>query len=65
MERLAHMRIGTRLAVGFGFVLVLLTLTALFAAAQMQQIGKTAQRIVEVDYQHIALANQIDCGINA
>ena len=65
MERLAYMRIGTRLAVGFGFVLVLLTLMVLFVAAQMQQIGKTAQRIVEADYQHIALANQIDRGINA
>ncbi|MBW8759699.1 MAG: MCP four helix bundle domain-containing protein [Burkholderiales bacterium] len=65
MERLAHMRIGTRLAVGFGFVLVLLTLTALFAAAQVRTIGTTAQRIVEADYRHIALANQIDRGINA
>jgi methyl-accepting chemotaxis protein len=59
------MRIGTRLAVGFGFVLALLTLTALFAAAQVHQIGTTAQRIVETDYRHIALANQIDRGINA
>jgi len=65
MERLAHMRIGTRLAVGFGFVLVLLTLTALFATAQVRAIGTTAQRIVEADYRHIALANQIDRGINA
>jgi len=65
MERLAQMRIGTRLAVGFGFVLVLLTLTALFAAAQVRTIGTTAQRIVEADYRHIALANQIDRGINA
>ncbi|HEY9023956.1 MAG TPA: methyl-accepting chemotaxis protein [Burkholderiaceae bacterium] len=65
MDRLANMRIGARLAIGFGFVLVLLTLTALFAAAQVRQIGSTAQRIVDADYRHIALANQIDRGINA
>jgi methyl-accepting chemotaxis protein len=65
MERLANMRIGTRLALGFGFVLALLMLTALFAAAEVRQVGATAQRIVEADYTHISLAHQIDRGINS
>jgi len=65
MNRLANMRIGTRLAVGFGVVLALLMLTALFAASQVRQVGATAQRIVDADYRQIALANRIDRGINS
>ena len=65
MEILARMRIGARLALGFGIVLVLLTSTALFAAWQAREVGAAAQRIVDADYRQIALANQIDRGVNA
>ncbi len=64
MKRLASLRIGQRLAVGFGLVLVLLVCIALFAVFQVRQMGTTARRIVDVDYKHIALANQIDRDIN-
>ncbi|RKP53463.1 methyl-accepting chemotaxis protein [Pararobbsia silviterrae] len=64
MNRLARLRIGQRLAVGFGLVLVLLVCTALFAVFQVRQMGATARHIVDADYKHIALANQIDRDIN-
>ena len=64
MKRLAHLRIGQRLAVGFGLVLVLLVCTALFAVFQVRQMGANALHIVDADYKHIALANQIDRDIN-
>ncbi len=64
MRRLAHLRIGQRLAVGFGLVLVLLVCTALFAVFQVRQMGVNARHIVDIDYGHIALANQIDRDIN-
>jgi methyl-accepting chemotaxis protein len=64
MQRLTHLRIGQRLAVGFGIVLALLVCTALFAVLQVHNAGTTARNIVETDYKHIALANRIDRDIN-
>jgi methyl-accepting chemotaxis protein len=64
MERLVNLRIGTRLAVGFGFVLVLLLLTTLFAVTRIREVGATASQMVDSDYRKISLANQIDRGIN-
>ncbi len=64
MQRLAHLRIGQRLAIGFGLVLTLLVCTALFAVLQVQRAGMTARHIVEADYRHISLANQVDRDIN-
>jgi methyl-accepting chemotaxis protein len=65
LERLANLRIGTRLALGFGVVLSLLLFTTLFAATQVHQVGAAAQRIVDADYRQISLAHQIDRGINS
>ena len=64
MEHLRNLRIGTRLAIGFGFVLALLILTALFAASRIHDVSSTAAQIVDTDYRKISLANQIDRDIN-
>jgi len=64
MQRLRNLSIGTRLAIGFGFVLLLLVLTALFAASRIRDVSSTATQIVETDYRKISLANQIDRDIN-
>ena len=64
MNHLRDMSIGKRLAIGFGFVLALLALTALFAAWRIRDVSSTATQIVETDYRKISLANQIDRAIN-
>ena len=64
MKYLRDMSIGKRLAIGFGFVLALLALTALFAASRIRDVSSTATQIVETDYRKISLANQIDRAIN-
>ena len=64
MNQLRDMSIGKRLAIGFGFVLALLALTALFAAWRIRDVSSTATQIVETDYRKISLANQIDRAIN-
>jgi len=64
MQQLRNLSIGTRLAIGFGFVLALLALTALFAASRIREVSMTAAQIVDSDYRKISLANRIDRDIN-
>jgi methyl-accepting chemotaxis protein len=64
VKHLRNLNIGTRLAIGFGFVLALLALTTLFAASRIRDVSKTAGQIIETDYRKISLANQIDRDIN-
>ena len=65
MNHLRNLSIGTRLAIGFGFVLALLALTALFAASRIRDVSSTAAQIVDTDYRKISLANQIDRAVNS
>jgi len=64
VNQLRNMSIGKRLAIGFGFVLALLALTALFAVWRIRDVSSTTTQIVENDYRKISLANQIDRAIN-
>ena len=64
MNHLRNLSIGTRLAIGFGFVLALLALTALFAASRIRDVSSTAAQIVDTDYRKISLANQVDRAVN-
>jgi methyl-accepting chemotaxis protein len=64
MRILRDLSIGKRLAVGFGFVLALLMLIALFSMSRIRDVSLTAAQIVDTDYRKISLAHQIDRGIN-
>ena len=65
MNRIRNLSIGTRLAIGFGFVLALLALIALFAASRIHDVSSTAAQIVDTDYRKISLAHQIDRAVNS
>ncbi|MBI5927122.1 MAG: MCP four helix bundle domain-containing protein [Aquabacterium sp.] len=59
MKRIS-LRIGQRLAIGFGLLLAMLTLATLFAAWQFNSIGQINQRIIEQDWQKAEAANFIN-----
>jgi methyl-accepting chemotaxis protein len=64
VKQLRNLSIGKRLAIGFGIVLALLAITAVFAASRIRDVSSTAAQIVDTDYRKISLANQIDRDIN-
>jgi len=50
MSPLAKMRIGTRLGLGFGLVLLLLAVMSVVGIASLRSIGETNRRVVEKDW---------------
>jgi methyl-accepting chemotaxis protein len=57
-------KISTRLAIGFGFVLALMIVITAVAATRLQRVRAATTAMVEVEYHKIAIANEIDRGIN-
>ena len=57
MKQLQKLRVGTRLAIGFGLVLVLLAIVSTAGIHRMQVIQASTDRIVNQDYVRIQLLN--------
>ncbi|KAF0217437.1 MAG: methyl-accepting chemotaxis [Geobacteraceae bacterium] len=55
--RLNNLKIGTRLGLGFGLVLLLMVILTALGVTGMGKIQKTLQRIIEVNYEKIQQAN--------
>jgi len=64
MKFVNRMKIGTRLGVGFGFVILLLALITGVAVSRIRAINAATAEIVSDGYGQIALANEIDRGVN-
>ena len=64
MKFVNRMKIGTRLGVGFGVVILLLVLITGVAVSRIRLINNATAEIVSDGYGQIALANEIDRGVN-
>jgi len=64
MKFVNRMKIGTRLGVGFGFVILLLVLITGVAVSRIRAINASTAEIVSDGYGQIALANEIDRAVN-
>jgi methyl-accepting chemotaxis protein len=62
---LANMKIGKRLGLGFGLVLLLLVVLGLMGINGMEKINGNLERIVKVNYSKIKLANDINAKIGS
>ena len=61
---LNNMKIGTRLGLGFGSVLLMLVVVGLTGVDGMGKINQGLDRIIKVNYAKIKLANDVDAKIN-
>jgi methyl-accepting chemotaxis protein len=60
MKAFTNMKIGMRLTIGFGLVLLLLAVMGGISIRSMGKINQDLERIVKVDYAKINLANDIN-----
>jgi methyl-accepting chemotaxis protein len=57
--RLANLRIGQRLTIGFGMVIAVIMAVILFGAAKLMQVNKNVEAMVNERYPQTSLANSI------
>ena len=61
---LSHLKIGTRLGLGFGVVVLLLAAVALVAITRINLINQATERILSDSFVKLTLARQIQTEVN-
>lgn len=62
--KVTDVKIGVRLGVGFGLIMLLLILLSMLGASSMGRVNSKLERIVKVDYEKIKHANEVSRSIN-
>lgn len=65
MRTFMNMKIGTRLGIGFGLILMLLLLMGAIGIGSMIKINRNLEQIVKEDYGKIQLANNINAHVGS
>ncbi|HOI16103.1 MAG TPA: methyl-accepting chemotaxis protein [Geobacteraceae bacterium] len=63
--RMGNLKIGVRLGLGFGLIMVLLVLLSVVGLSSMGRVNHKLERIVKVDYEKIRLAHDVSGSMNS
>jgi methyl-accepting chemotaxis protein len=63
--RVTDLKIGVRLGLGFGLMILFLILLAIIGTGSMGRINGKLERIVKIDYEKIKHANEVNRSINS